>query len=135
MLIDEGDILTNLPSSEEAFYSGIEEAGITIKEAMTFEGASKMTSMGAVSVSACLFGHNYHHLHKPTQDDGPHDLANGEFWKRHRNMDNVLASTFMFLPDHMRLPNGLRDMNIVFFHMNVHTSAMCVFSLFLRFTR
>jgi hypothetical protein len=38
----------------------------------------------------------------------------------------VLSNTFMFLPDHLRLPQGIRDMNIVFLHMNIHASAICL---------
>jgi hypothetical protein len=41
-------------------------------------------------------------------------------------MDNVLSNTFMFLPDQLRLPSGLRDMNVVFLHLNIHTSAICL---------
>ena len=77
-------------------------------------------------LSACLFGHNFEHLHLTGPDERPDDLANGEFWKRHRRMDNVLSNTFMFLPDHLRLPGGLRDMNVVFLHMNIHTSSICL---------
>src|SRR3954467_4074670 len=106
--------MTNLPSSEEAFESGNIENGISLQDALTPEGAAKITPFAGVVLSACLFGHNFDHLHQYGPDEHPEDLANGEFWKRHRKMDNVLSSTFMFLPDHLRLPGGLRDMNIVF---------------------
>jgi hypothetical protein len=32
-------------------------------------------------------------------------------------VSQVLANTFMFLPDHLKLPGGLRDMSIVFLHV------------------
>jgi hypothetical protein len=38
----------------------------------------------------------------------------------------VLSNTFMFLPDHLRLPKGLRDLNVVFLHMNIHASTICL---------
>ena len=41
-------------------------------------------------------------------------------------MDNVLSNTFMFLPDHLRLPQNIRDMNIVFLHMNIHAANICL---------
>lgn len=94
--------------------------------ALTPEGASRISPFGGVILSACLFGHNFQHLHKTGSDEHPEDLANGEFWKRHRKMDNVLSNTFMFLPDHLRLPGGLRDMNVVFLHMNIHASTICL---------
>ena len=118
--------MTNLPSSEEAFEQGVIQNSISLSEALTGEGASKISPFGGVILSACLFGHNFQHLHKTGPNERPHDLANGEFWKRHRQMDNVLSNTFMFLPDHLRLPGGLRDMNVVFLHMNIHASTICL---------
>jgi hypothetical protein len=41
-------------------------------------------------------------------------------------MDNVLSNTFFFLPDHLRLPWGARDLRTVFLHMNLHTAAICL---------
>lgn len=118
--------MTNLPSSEEAFEQGITQDTVSLKEALTIEGASKISPFGGVVLSACLFGHNFEHLHQNGSEEHPEDLANGEFWKRHRKMDNVLSNTFMFLPDHLRLPYGLRDMNITFLHMNIHASTICL---------
>lgn len=77
-------------------------------------------------MSAALFGHNFQHLHRTGANENPDDLQNGEFWKRHRKMDNVLSNTFMFLPDQLRLPGAIRDMNVVLLHLNIHTSAICL---------
>jgi hypothetical protein len=118
--------MTNLPSSEESFEQGDMQNTISLAEALTGEGASKISPFGGVVLSACLFGHNFQHLHRTGPNEKPEDLANGEFWKRHRQMDNVLSNTFMFLPDHLRLPGGLRDMNVVFLHMNIHASTICL---------
>lgn len=119
-------IMTNLPASEESYELGIRQNTTSFQEALTAEGVSKITSFGGIVLSACLFGHNFEHLHQTGADERPEDLAEGEYWKRHRKMDNVLASTFMFLPDHLRLPGGIRDMNVVFLHMNVHASSICL---------
>lgn len=32
----------------------------------------------------------------------------------------------MFLPDYLRLPSGISDMNVVFLNLNIHTSAICL---------
>jgi hypothetical protein len=119
-------IQTDLPASEESFEKGVVQDTVSLSEALTPDGASKISPFGGVVLSACLFGHNFQHLHRTGPDERPDDLANGEFWKRHRKMDNVLSNTFMFLPDSLRLPSGLRDMNIVFLHMNIHTSTICL---------
>lgn len=97
-----------------------------MQKALTPEGASKLSSFGGVIVSATLFGNNYQHLRQKGPNERPEDLAHGEFWKRHRKMDNALSNTFMFLPDHLRLPQNIRDMNVVFLHMNVHAASICL---------
>lgn len=38
----------------------------------------------------------------------------------------VLSNTFMFLPDQLRLPSGVRSMSVVFIHMNIHSSVICL---------
>lgn len=93
---------------------------------MTTEGAARVSPYAGVVLMACLFGHNWLHLHRPGQNDHPEDFLDGEFWKRHRKMDNVLSNTFMFLPERLRLPAGLHDPNIVFLNMNIHASTICL---------
>jgi hypothetical protein len=52
-------ISTNLPASEEAFENGVAENTISLQEALTPEGAAKISSFGGVIISATLFGNNY----------------------------------------------------------------------------
>jgi hypothetical protein len=118
--------LTNLPASEEAFEQGNIQPTPSLQDALAAKDASKITPFGGVILSVCLLGHNFKHLHQTGPNEQPEDLANGEFWKRHRKMDNVLSNMFMFLPIHLRLPGGMRDMNIVFLHMNIHASTICL---------
>jgi hypothetical protein len=102
------------------------ETGICLKDALTPTGVSKISLFGGCILSACLFGHNFAHIHQSGPEDHPEDFANGEFWRRHRTMDNVLSNTFLFLPDNLRLPGGVRDMRTVFLHLNLHTAAICL---------
>ena len=126
MIIIESDILTDLPASQESFELGVVEKTVSLEEASTADGAPLISSFAGVVIAAALFGRNYQHLHAKGPTENPADLANGEFWKRHRKMDNVLSNTFMFLPDHLRLPGNIRDMNVVFIHMNIHASSICL---------
>jgi len=119
-------IMTQLPSTEEAFENGVQQPMVTLAEALTPNGAGKVSTFGGIILSATLFGHNFRHLHKTGPNERPEDLDNGDFWKRHRKMDNVLSATFMFFPDHLRLPAGLRDSNIPLIHMNIHASTICL---------
>ncbi|OTB19566.1 hypothetical protein K445DRAFT_72363 [Daldinia sp. EC12] len=125
MTIDERDVMTNLPSSEEAFEMSRPEQTQSLADAMCPAGAAKLSSFGGIVLMACLFGRNLVHLHRPDADDRDHDL-NGEFWKRHRNMDNILLNTSLCLPNHLKLPAGLANPNIVFTNMNIHTSTICL---------
>lgn len=74
---------------------------------------------------ASLFGRNLTHLHRSDADEKDDDL-NGEFWRRHRNMDNILLNIQLSLPSHFRLPAGIQEANIVFTNMNIHTSTICL---------
>ncbi|KAK0733375.1 fungal-specific transcription factor domain-containing protein [Lasiosphaeria miniovina] len=125
MTIDEKDILTNLPSSDEAFDLSRPEQTQPLTEAMSPAGAGKLSAYGGIVLMACLFGRNLVHLHRPDVDDRDHDL-NGEFWKRHRHMDNILLNTSLCLPSHLKLPIGLGNPNIVFTNMCIHTSTICL---------
>jgi hypothetical protein len=125
MTVDEKDILTNLPASDDAFDMSRPEQTPTLAEAMGPAGAGKISSFAGVALMACLFGRNLVHLHRPDVDDRDHDL-NGEFWKRHRQMDNILLNTSLCLPTHLKLPNGLGNANVVFTNMCIHTSTICL---------
>ncbi|KAF4867999.1 Citrinin biosynthesis transcriptional activator ctnR [Colletotrichum siamense] len=125
MTVDEKDIMTNLPSSEEAFDMSRPEQTQSLQECMSPSGAGKLSSFGGIVLMACLFGRNLIHLHRPDVDDRDHDL-NGEFWKRHRTMDNILLNTSLCLPTHLKLPAGLGNPNIVFTNMSIHTSTICL---------
>ena len=125
MTIDERDILTNLPASEEAFLTGKAETTPSLADVLAGEGTSALSSYASVCLLSTLFGRNLTHLHRPGDDDNDHDL-NGEFWKRHRGIDNILLNTSLSLPAHLRLPYGLNDPNIIFANMNIHTSTICL---------
>ncbi|KAF2272588.1 uncharacterized protein EI97DRAFT_445659 [Westerdykella ornata] len=125
MTIDERDILTNLPSSEEAYEKSKPMPTGSLEQAMEPNGAAKLEPFAGVIVTAALFGRNLLHLHRPGIDDMDHDL-NGGFWSRHRELESILLNTALALPDALRLPGGLSDPNVVFLNMALHTSAICL---------
>ncbi|KAL8825566.1 MAG: hypothetical protein Q9170_007746 [Blastenia crenularia] len=123
--IDERDIITNLPANEENYEKSIPEETVSLSASMTPEGAARMSPMAGVSYMAHVFGKNLAHLHRPGTDDKDDDLQ-GEFWKRHRQLDNILLKTSLSLPAHLRLPAGIRNPNSVFLNMCIHTSTICL---------
>lgn len=125
MTIDEKDIKTNMPSSDQAFDMSRPEQTLTLEECTSPSGAGKLSSFGGIILMACLFGRNLIHLHRPDDDDLDHDI-NGPFWKRHRQMDHILLNTSLCLPSHLKLPAGLANPNVVFTNMSIHTSTICL---------
>ena len=126
MTIDERDIMSHLPVDEPAYeLSRPGSKTMQLSEALDPGGAPHLSSFGGVILMACLFGRNLLHLHRPGPDDKDDDL-NGEFWKRHRQMDNIVLNTALALPDALRLPQGMNDSNVVFMNMNIHTSTICL---------
>lgn len=120
-----GQISTNLPSTEEAFVKSKPEETLPLAGVMTPDGASTLSPFAGVVLMACLFGRNLTHLHRSEGEDNDQDL-NGEFWKRHRSLDNILLNTSLSLPNQLRLPAGINDSNIVFVNMNIHASTICL---------
>jgi len=92
---------------------------------MNPEGATNLSPFAGVCLMACLFGRNLTHMHRPDPNDRDDDL-NGEFWKRQRQLDNILLNISLSLPSHLRLPAGVGNANIVFLNMNIHTSTICL---------
>ncbi|EWC48393.1 hypothetical protein DRE_02162 [Drechslerella stenobrocha 248] len=126
MMIDEKDIMTHLPASDEAFAACRPSKSYTLKEALTPNGTPNLSSYSGVIIMAALVGRNLLHLHQPSEDGNDQDYEKGEFWKRHRHMDNILLNTVMALPPQFKLPNGIMDPNIVFTNMNIHTCTICL---------
>lgn len=97
----------------------------SLEQALSPMGAAKLESLGGIVLTAAMFGRNLLHLHRPTSDDHDSDL-NGGFWTRHRQLEQILLQTSLHLPDHLRLPGGRDDPNVVFANMCIQTSAICL---------
>ncbi|KAJ8105409.1 hypothetical protein OPT61_g10196 [Boeremia exigua] len=125
LLIDERDIMTNLPASDDAFERSRAMATGSLEQALKPMGAANLHSLGGIALTAAMFGRNLLHLHRPTAEDRDNDL-NGAFWTRHRQIEQVLLQTSLHLPDHLRMPGGRDDPNVVFTNMCIQTSAICL---------
>ena len=105
--------------------SGQPEPTLSLHEAMTPRRVGNISSYAGVCVIACMYGRNLHHLHRSDSTENDRDL-NGEFWTRHRMLDNTLLTTSLSLPPSVKLPQGLSDPNAIFCNMSIHTSAICL---------
>jgi hypothetical protein len=90
-----------------------------------FKGASYSSFAGAILVCH-LFNMILKHVHRPKPDDNPQNYEYGEYWKRHREIDNAISSAFMFLPEHFRLPENYGDPTAVHTNLNYHAALICL---------
>ena len=118
--------MTNLPASDTAFEGNQEEKTMSLADAMTADGAASLSSFAGIVVLASLFGRTLTHLHRSKSLDKPEDYENGEFWVRHRKLDSLLTNTMIFLPEHLRVPNGSKDPNVPFLNMHIQASVICL---------
>ena len=124
-MANHNQIMTNLPASEESFLKSKPQRTLRLTDVINGEGVSTLAPFACVIVLTSLFGRNLVHIHRPQPHDNDHDL-NGEFWKRHRSHDNILLHIALSLPDHLRLPSGMTDVNVIFANMSIHTSTICL---------
>ncbi|KAH8125900.1 hypothetical protein ACSS6W_008822 [Trichoderma asperelloides] len=121
--ISSEDIMTRLPASEEAFASGQEEDCPFLDDVM--KGAPYSGFSGSLVLNKILKAIMAHvHLIRPS--DRPEDPTHGEFWMRHRRLDNQLSTLFMFMPERFRLPENLRDPLATYINLNFHASVICL---------
>jgi hypothetical protein len=118
-------IITNMPSSDEAYARNEETTGISLIEAMQPQSASGLSAFAGVVIIAALSGRTLLHLQRPSSKNDDHDL-NGEFWKAHRKIDNILLNTSLYLPPHLRLPAGSPNANIIFLNMGLQSATIVV---------
>jgi len=97
----------------------------SLDQVMNLNGVANLQALGSVVLTAAMLGRNLLHLHQPNLDDNEDDI-NGGFWNRHRQIEQILLRTALGLPDHLRLPSGLIDPNVVFANMCLHTSVVCL---------
>lgn len=122
---DDPQIMTNLPASEEAFIKGRPQKTSRLSDLMSGDGISTLSPLGSVVLLTCFFGRNILHIHRPDPQDNDNDL-NGGFWKRHRAYDNLLLHSALSAPNHLRLPTGIADPNVLFWNMGIHAATICL---------
>lgn len=114
---------THLPSSEEAFNQCREETSCRLDE--VFAG-SHYSSFAGAAVICHLFNRIMKHVHHAKRDDNPQDFEYGNYWNRHRELDNLVSSAFMYLPENFRLPKHLKDPVAVHTNLNLFAATICL---------
>ncbi|KAI1144026.1 hypothetical protein F5Y05DRAFT_14690 [Hypoxylon sp. FL0543] len=121
--VDASEITTLLPAPESAFNNGEKVETCSLHDA--FKGKPYSSFAGAILVCH-LFNQILKHVHKPKPSDNPDNYEYGEYWQRHRDIDNTLSSAFMYLPQSFRMPENYRDPVAVHTNLNLHASTICL---------
>ncbi|KAK0645891.1 hypothetical protein B0T16DRAFT_148662 [Cercophora newfieldiana] len=122
-LVDLSQVTTHLPCSEDAFNNATYEKTATLKAAL---GGFQYSTFAATIITCHIFVKLLKHVHRPLPDDCPDDYEHGKYWMRHRELDNILSSSFMFLPERFRLPKHGRDPVAMYQNLNLHASVICL---------
>ncbi|ROW12659.1 hypothetical protein VMCG_00177 [Cytospora schulzeri] len=122
-LINFEDVTTHLPSSEEAFSQCREEKTCRLEDVFT---GSSYSSFAGAAIICHIFNQILKHVHRSKPGDFPDNFEHGPYWNRHRELDNLLSSAFMFLPEKFRLPKHVRDPVAVHTNLNLHASVICL---------
>ncbi|KAK0726156.1 fungal-specific transcription factor domain-containing protein [Lasiosphaeris hirsuta] len=124
-LINEQDISTLLPASEEAFDHAVEESTNSPAGILSPAGSSYSLFAGRV-LAAHLFHRTIQHTLQIRPDDEPENIKNGPYWDRHRRIDNDLAYMLLFPPDSFRLRRASRSLDAVSVIINIQTCIICI---------
>ncbi|PTB36157.1 hypothetical protein M441DRAFT_151489 [Trichoderma asperellum CBS 433.97] len=133
-LINDDDISTFLPASEEAFESGVAESTGLLGDVLQ-QGCKKYSSFAGRVLVAHLFYQSAKHVSGHLSDEHSADIRNGSFWTRHTMIDNDLATLIMRLPEDLRLPGNLQCQNALFTNIMIHTAIICLNRAAIRETR
>ncbi|KAE8137928.1 fungal-specific transcription factor domain-containing protein [Aspergillus pseudotamarii] len=123
--LSETEVMTNLAASDEAFITGQSEPTARLSDVLNGEGLATLSPSASIAFVSCIFGRITDHLRLPqSQDDDSY--GTGGFWQRHRSCDEILLNFALAMPNHLRLPNGMGDPNIIFCNIALHTAIICL---------
>jgi hypothetical protein len=122
-LTNQTQIITTLPASEQSFLESKPERTLKLCEIFAGEGASTLSSLAYVCVSASLLKRSCPHtrrIRKYGNDAG----VSEHYRQQHQSHDEILIPIFQRLPGHLRLPNSMNDINVIFSNLCIHASTI-----------
>ncbi|KAI3579280.1 hypothetical protein IWW34DRAFT_622841 [Fusarium oxysporum f. sp. albedinis] len=123
-LVNEKDIETRLPASDDAFDMGTNEATPFLIAAL--QGGTLYSPFAGKVLTAHTFHRTLEHTFRSLPNDGIEDIANGPYWIRQRGIDADLSNMILYLPENLRLPQYGQNRNAVVVNVGIHTSVICI---------
>ncbi|KAK9320415.1 fungal-specific transcription factor domain-containing protein [Lipomyces orientalis] len=129
LIIDEVDISTQLPISDNAFENGVEEATCSLATALDPTGAKyirKLSVFAAHILVVAMFGRIHGHLHRGDAATGELGSIPPNFFERFRYLDNTIHTIMLSLPNHIKRPMGPMSPPGAELIMSIHASSICL---------
>ncbi|KAL2674047.1 hypothetical protein Neosp_012493 [[Neocosmospora] mangrovei] len=123
-LVNEKDIETRLPASDDAFEAGSNEATPWLIDAL--QGTMVYSPFAGKVLTAYTFYRTLEHTFRSFPNDNIEDIESGPYWTRHRGIDTELSNMILYLPESLRLPHYGWNRNAVVVNVGIHTSVICV---------
>ncbi|TVY68142.1 Citrinin biosynthesis transcriptional activator mrl3 [Fusarium oxysporum f. sp. cubense] len=123
-LVNDKDIETRLPASDDAFDMGTNEATPFLIAAL--QGGTLYSPFAGKVLTAHTFHRTLEHTFRSLPNDGIEDIANGPYWIRQRGIDADLSNMILYLPENLRLPQYGQNRNAVVVNVGIHTSVICI---------
>ncbi|RFN53570.1 hypothetical protein FIE12Z_2178 [Fusarium flagelliforme] len=124
-LINDHNINTRLPASDEAYAYGREEQ-------TSFLGDQLLeTELHSSFAGRVLTAHIFHRTIEHNSSDNSqgqvvHVLSDDAYWRRQKEIDNDLKFMLLMLPKSLCLPANYKSHNAVFVNVMLHTAIICL---------
>ncbi|EEU36625.1 uncharacterized protein NECHADRAFT_51679 [Fusarium vanettenii 77-13-4] len=122
--VNEKDIETRLPASDDAFEMGTNEATPWLTDAL--QGTMVYSPFAGKVLTAYTFYRTLEHTFRSFPNDDIENISNGPYWTRHRGIDTDLSNMILYLPESIRLPQCGWNRNAIVVNAGIHTSVICI---------
>ncbi|KAK9242833.1 fungal-specific transcription factor domain-containing protein [Lipomyces tetrasporus] len=129
LIIDENNIATDLPASEAAFESGVEEPTFSLAAALNPTSANsdvKLAEFSGFILAVVMFGRCHTHLHFGVSTTGVFGTVLPDFFERFRYLDNALDNIMHSLSLDITRPIGPLSPQRARLIMSIHASSICL---------
>lgn len=115
-----------MPSSEAAYQSGVEEATITLNEALEYDASSRSPYACRI-VAMHLLRECFEFNHSGPLSAGSSEIESTLFWHKYGQLENSLDVACATLPPALQCPQNTHDSNAVLTNLQLHASTLCLY--------
>ncbi|CAG7561593.1 unnamed protein product [Fusarium equiseti] len=124
-LINDHNINTRLPASDEAYAYGREEQTSFLGDQL-LETEPHSSFAGRVFTAHIFHRTIEHNSSDNSQGQVGHVVSDDTYWQRQKEIDNDLKFMLLMLPKNLCLPSNYKSHNAVFVNVMLHTATICL---------